>query len=420
MKTQNENVELGEVLRADFPIFTQSEYGKSLVYLDNAATSHKPQQVIDVLVEYYQTKNANVHRGVHHLSDESTLAWERARHTISDFFGAADDELIMVRNTTEAINGIAYGWADHNLKSGDVILVSLLEHHSNLVVWQKVAERTGATLDYIELEEDGSIAVEQVQRSLDKHGKLVKLISLAHVSNALGSVVPIADIAKLARSSSPQVRISVDGAQAAPHIPVNFKALGIDFYAFSGHKMLGPMGSGGLLVRKELLQSGEMQPWFFGGGMIGEVSRTGATFHDDPVERFTAGTPDVASAVGLAAACTYMNQFGMQTLQEHDADLVSYSLEKLSEIPAVTIVGPKTNRVGSVTFLYSGIHSHDVAQILDSQNIAVRSGHHCTMPLHVEHNWVATTRASFQLYNSRSDIDALAVGLDKVAKVFGA
>ncbi len=415
-------------IQGDFPILKRQVHGKPLVYLDNSATSQKPLQVIDAMRDYYTQHNANVHRGVHLLSDESTLAWEQSRKTIAEFFGAQAEELILTRNTTESLNGVAYGWADHQLRAGEVILTSLLEHHSNFVVWQQVARRTGARVEYLHLTETGHIDLDDLETKLST-GK-VGLISLAHVSNALGSVTDLERLVALVKAhgstgGGTRPKIVLDGAQAAPHLPVDFAKLGVDFYAASGHKLLGPMGSGILLVKKALLESGEMQPWFFGGGMIAEVGTKTTTFNENLADRFTPGTPDVASAVGLATACTYLTKLGMKQVAAHDLELVTYALEQLQQIPEITILGPseagsvtKPKRIGSVTFLYQGVHAHDVAQILDSEGVAVRSGQHCTMPLHTQNQWLATTRASFQIYNSKADIDALILALAKVKKVF--
>lgn len=436
-------------IRADFPILSQTVQGKRLVYLDNAATSQKPHAVIDAITQYYETSNANVHRGVHSLSDTSTRAWEESRATIARFFGAEPAELILVRNATEALNGLAYGWADHNLVEGDIIITSVMEHHADIVPWQQTAQRTGAEVMFVGVDESGRLQLSELYDLCKTHGEKVKLIALTYISNALGTQIPLPEIVKQVQqiytnaglSHSP--RIVVDGAQAAPHIAVDFHKLGIDFFAFSGHKMLGPMGVGGLLVRKELLQSGEMQPWLFGGGMIAEVHTTGTTFNEDLAERFTPGTPDVASAVGLAAACQYLENLGMDAVAEHDTALVQYAIEKLSQIPQLKLIGPvaprekssmqpestmtasmhgnvgELDRVGSVSFVYEGVHAHDVAQVLDSEGVAVRSGHHCTMPLHETFGWQASVRVSFQIYNSTEDIDQLVVGLEKVRQVFG-
>lgn len=406
-------------LKAEFPILSRQVNGKPLVYLDNAATSQKPNKVIDAISNYYRTSNANVHRGVHSLSDESTQAWEESRVTVARFFGAEPDELIVTRNTTEALNGVAYGWADTNLKAGDIILTTPMEHHSNLVVWQQVCSRTGAELQYLELNVDGTLVLEQLE-SWVANPKL-RLVALVHVSNALGTRNPVEDVAARIKRERSDVRIVVDGAQSAPHIPIQFRSLGVDFFSFSGHKMLGPMGVGGLLVRSELLESGEFQPWLFGGGMIATVDRSTTTFAESQADRFTAGTPDVAGLVGLAAACEYLQGLRMSEVEAHDAQLVSYALERLQTVPGLSIVGPQdpSQRVGSVACIYSSVHAHDVAQVLDSEGVAVRSGHHCTMPLHTHFQWQATIRASFQVYNTVQDIDALVTAFAKVQQIFG-
>lgn len=417
-------------IKADFPILSRKINGNDLMYLDNSATSQKPQSVISAITEYYTNHVANVHRGVHTLSDESTNLFEQSKQKIAHFFGAKKQELIFVRNTTEAINGVAYGWGEQNVVAQDVIVVTTLDHHSNIVVWQELAKRKQAQLIFVRITTAGTLDLIHLESVLKQFSQKIKLLALPHVSNALGSVVPVTKVVELVRRANPQIRILVDGAQSAPHMPVNFAKLGVDFYAFSGHKMLGPMGIGGLLVSEELLKTGEMQPWLFGGGMISEVHELHTTFHDDLSERFVAGTPDVASAVGLTAACEYLQNLGMQKVLEHDLELVNYALQELAKVENIVIVGPNyentpnlnrdsqnPDRVGSVSFLYEGVHAHDVAQVLDSQGVAVRSGHHCTMPLHTSQNWVATTRASFQVYNSRSDIDILVQALGKVKEV---
>jgi cysteine desulfurase / selenocysteine lyase len=412
-----------ERIKQDFPILSRQIHGKPLVYLDNAATSQKPHQVIDAIVEYYTQHNANVHRGVHTLSDESTEIYHASRKTIAAFVGAEDQELILVRNTTEAINGIGYGWADHQLTSGDVIVSTLMEHHSDLVVWQEVCRRTGARLEFIPVDEQGRLDLDVLKTMVKTLP--VKLVSLVHVSNTLGTINPISEIVQLIKASHKKIRIHLDGAQAVPHLKVNFHQLDVDFFSFSGHKMLGPMGIGGLLVKKELLEIEEMRPWLFGGGMIESVALDKTVLNEDLCERFAAGTPDVASITGLAAACNYLTKLNMNDVKQHDRELVRYALEKLSAVPQITLIGPTSqnggelDRVGSVAFVYAKVHAHDVAQILDSEGIAVRSGHHCTMPLHVEHGWQASTRASFQVYTTLEDIDALVAGLEKVKKVFG-
>lgn len=417
-------------IKRNFPILSREIGGKKLVYLDNAATSQKPFSVVEAISSYYLNNNANVHRGVHTLSDESTTIFENSKSKIANFFGAKPQELIFIRNTTEAINGVAYGWGEENIVQSDVILVSILDHHSNIVVWQELCKRKNANLIFVGITKDGKLDLDDLDRKLKKFAGKIKLVALPHVSNALGSSIDLKIIIKkvrvVSRSSSSKntksssgIKILIDGAQSAPHMPINFQKLDIDFFVFSGHKMLGPMGIGGLLVRERLLKDEQMKPWLFGGGMISEVHELHTNFHDDLNDRFIAGTPDVASAAGLAQACEYLENLRMEDVLKHDQELVAYALEKLSKIKNIEIVGPKdTNRIGSVAFIYKGVHAHDVAQVLDSEGIAVRSGHHCTMPLHTSQNWIATTRASFQVYNSKEDIDALVLGLNKVAKIF--
>lgn len=408
-------------IKKAFPILDQKVHGtKPLVYLDSAATSQKPKQVIEVMARYYLNDNANVHRGVHTLSDRATTVWETAKEKVAQFVGAQKDELIFVRNTTEATNGIAYGWGNHQLKKGDVIVTTLMEHHANLVVWQELCQRTGAKLEVVGLKNNAEIDLVDFERAVKLPG--VKLVAFVHVSNTLGTVNPVKEMVALVRKHAKGARIILDAAQSVPHMSIDFQALEVDFLVFSGHKMLGPMGIGGLVVRHELLKSGEMQPWLFGGGMIAAVEEQSATYSDDLGDRFTAGTPDVASALGLATACDYLTNLGMENVMQHDWELVQYAYEKLSAIKGLEIVGPvpkNINRLGSVAFVHTVVHSHDLAQILDSEGIAVRSGHHCTMPLHRACGWQATTRASFNVYSTTEDIDALVIAFATVEKIFG-
>ncbi|HCC84284.1 MAG TPA: cysteine desulfurase [Candidatus Pacebacteria bacterium] len=400
--------------RKDFPIFASPE-NQNLIYFDSAATAQKPRLVIDAISNYYQTHNANIHRGVYQLAEESTRDWDESRETIAKFLGADADELIVTRNATEAFNGVAYGWADHQLKPGDKILITLLEHHANLVPWQQVCQRTGAELLVAKVTVDDRLDEIDWLSKLQTPG--VKLVTLTHVSNVTGAVLPIKNLVRLVHRHQPGARMVLDAAQSVPHLPMDFHQLGVDFLAFSGHKLYGPMGIGGLLVRRELLTSQEFQPWLFGGGMIESVWPDRATFSLEQVDRFTAGTPDVASLVGLAAATKYLQQIGMAEVVAHEQILVKTAYEKLSQIPEIQLIGPdpvKFDRVGSVAFTYQGIHAHDVAQVLASQNIAVRSGHHCAMPLHTAKNWSATTRVSFGIYNTEAEIDRFIKALAKV------
>ena len=414
-----------QMLKSQFPILSRKVNNKPLVYLDNAATSQKPLEVIEAISNYYTQHNANVHRGVHRLSDESTTVFEESRATIAKFFGADTEELVVTRNATESINGVAYGWVDKNLQEGDVIVTSLMEHHANFVVWQEVAKRTGAKVEYVGVDENGRLELGELEEKLKTLP--VKLVALVHVSNTTGTVNPIKKIRQLISKHQKDhpIRLLLDGAQSAPHMKVDFHQLGADFYVFSGHKMLAPMGVGGLIAKKELLESEEMKPWLFGGGMIFSVLPEETEFNPDLSDRFTAGTPDVASIVGLAAACDYLKKLKMRKVEQHDRELVIYALEKLQQFPEIKIVGPikslsqkPLDRLGSVAFIHQAAHAHDVSQILDSEGVAVRSGHHCTMPLHNYFKWQATTRASFSVYSSKNDIDILVRGLEKVRQVF--
>lgn len=418
-----------QVIAQDFPILQRPVAGKRLIYLDSGATSQKPQVVLDAIMQYYQTSNANVHRGVHTLSDHSTQAWEESRAVIAQFLGADSEELIITRNTTEALNGVIWGWAEQVIEAGDVVVTTLMEHHANLVPWQELCHRKGAHLEFIGVDATGRLDVTDLEKFIIQYGSKIKVVALTHVSNVLGTLNPLEQVVQLLASSysfATRPKIVIDGAQSAPHIPIDFRKLNIDFFAFSGHKMLGPMGVGGLLVRKELLEKNIMKPWLFGGGMISSVTTTHTEFAQRNAERFTAGTPDVASIVGLAAACKYLEKIGMKNVATHDAALVSYALKELAKIPQVKLVGPtqpkqdsqELDRVGTVTFIYAGVHAHDVAQILDSEGVAVRSGHHCTMPLHQAQGWQATVRMSFNVYTSQQDIAAAIFALEKVKQVF--
>ncbi|MCL4208265.1 SufS family cysteine desulfurase [Patescibacteria group bacterium] len=403
--------------KQDFPIFKTYP---QLAYLDNSATTQKPQAVLDAMNNYYATSCANVHRGVHLLSDLSTTAFDQSKEKIATFFGAKNHELIITRNATEALNGIAYGWASYNLHAEDVILVSLMEHHANIVPWQELSKRNHTKLVFINLTADGQIDLADFENKLNTFKEKIKLVSLIHVSNTLGTLNPIGEIVTLIKKYKINCRIAIDGAQSAPHLKINFSKMGVDFYAFSGHKMLGPMGVGGLLVKEELLQSEEMKPWLFGGGMIESVYQDQTIFNSDLSERFVAGTPDVASVVGLAAACDYLEKIGMDKIEDHERQLTNYALQELSKIPEIKIIGPldPEKRLSSVAFVYDGVHAHDVAQVLNQDEVAVRSGHHCTMPLHLSCGWVATVRASFSVYSTTEDIDKLILALKKVKTIF--
>jgi len=405
-----------QAIRADFPILERKIHDKSLTYLDNAATSQKPRQVIQAIVEYYENHNANVHRGIHVLGDESTRLYGEARQAVAKFVGADDPlELVFVRNTTEGINLVAFSWGGENIKSGDVIVTSEMEHHSNIVPWQELAKRVGARVEYVR------VHPETGELDLDHLGTLLKLrpklVALTHASNFLGTINDVQGIAHLCKRHNAECKMLVDGAQGVPQMPVDVQKLGVDFYAFSGHKMYGPMGIGGLWVRKSILE--KMGPFMTGGGTINEVSLTGTTFGELP-DRFDAGTPNVAGAVGLKAACDYLSEIGMQNIREHEKKIINYAIEQLRNLAFVKIFGPTNleNRGALVAFTVKGVHAHDVAQVLDSEGIAVRSGHHCTMPMHMKLGVAGTTRASFGIYNTLEEVDQLVEGLQKVKNVF--
>jgi len=405
-------------VRRDFPILKREINGHPLVYLDSGATSQKPSQVLEAERNYYEQHNANVHRGAHTLGDEATNLLMESRQATAKFIGASDQEIIFVRNTTEAINLVAYSWGLDNLKEGDVIVTTLMEHHANLVPWQEVGRRTGAKVEVVGLTPDGQVDMDDYRNKLKLHPKLV---SFVQVSNALGTINPVAEMTKLAHKVGAVVL--VDGAQAVPHMRVDIREIGCDFYAFSGHKMLGPMGIGVLWGKRALLE--KMSPFLTGGGMINEVYTDHSTWAELP-EKFEAGTPNVAGAVGLMSAIKYLEklglpaQAGMDNVREHDKQLVAYSIQQLQKIKEIRILGPKdsSQRSGSVSFEYQGVHAHDIAAILDSQGVAVRSGHHCTMPLHNSLGVVASIRASFNVYTTKGDIDALVEALKKVKEVF--
>ncbi|KKU45479.1 MAG: Cysteine desulfurase [Microgenomates group bacterium GW2011_GWA2_46_7] len=402
-----------QVVRKDFPILKREINGKPLVYLDSGATSQKPISVLEAERNYYEKHNANVHRGAHTLGDEATQIYQGARNKVAKFVGGGEAEIIFVRNTTEAINLVAYAWGLDNLEKGDVVLTTIMEHHSNLVPWQEVARRTGARVEVVGITKEGQIDQQDYAEKLKLKPKMVAIVQ---VSNALGTINPVKEMTKAAHRVGALVLI--DGAQAVPHMGVDVKKIGCDFYAFSAHKMLGPMGIGVLWGRREILEM--MSPFLTGGGMIKEVFTDHSTWADVP-EKFEAGTPNVAGAVGLASAIDYLEQLGMEAVREHDKEIVGYSLELLAQLPNIKILGThdKSTRSGSVSFEYMGVHAHDAATILDSEGVAVRSGHHCTMPLHNHLGVVASIRASFNVYTTKEDIDTLVTALGKIKTIFG-
>lgn len=400
-------------LRRDFPILQQEVNGHRLAFLDSGASSQKPRRVIECLEDYYRRYNANVHRGVYKLSEEATFAYERARGKLARFIGAASHrEVIFTRNTTEALNLVAYSWGGANLRPGDRILLTLMEHHSNIVPWQMLAQRTGAQLDYIGIDGEGRLALEELDTKLDER---TKLVALTHQSNVLGTINPVALIA--ARAHAVGAVVVVDAAQSVPHMPVDVRELGCDFLAFSGHKMCGPTGIGVLWGRRALLEA--MPPFLGGGSMIKVVELEQSTYADVP-SRFEAGTPAIGEAIALGEAADFLSGIGMEAIFRHEAELTSYALERLRQVEGLRIYGPSTSeaRGGALSFTLEGVHPHDVATILDSVGVAVRAGHHCTQPLHRHLDVQATTRASFYIYNLIEEIDRLAAGLEKARKLF--
>jgi cysteine desulfurase/selenocysteine lyase len=399
---------------ADFPILTHpTSRGKRLVYLDSAATSQKPRAVIDALVEYYEHYNANIHRGVYEIAARATDAFEGAREKLAHFINADLHEVIFVRNTTEAINLVAYTWGANNIKAGDAILLSELEHHSDLVPWQMLAQRTGAQLRYIPVDERGIMILDDLDALLDG----CKLLAIGHVSNALGTIAPLERIVGPAHAAGAVVLI--DGAQGAPHLKVDVRALDVDFYTFSGHKMLGPTGIGVLYGKRALLEA--MPPFNFGGDMIRRVSYDSTTFNDLPW-KFEAGTSNIADAIAFGVAVDYLESVGMDWVREHERALTAYALERIKafESRGLAIYGPRDADLvsGVISFNLGDIHAHDLASILDTEGVCVRGGHHCAMPLMEKMGWPATARASFYIYNTADDVEALMQALEKAARVF--
>ncbi|WP_041638990.1 cysteine desulfurase [Anoxybacillus flavithermus] len=397
-------------LRQLFPILDQQVNGKPLVYLDSAATSQKPLPVIEAIDNYYRQYNSNVHRGVHTLGTKATDAYEGAREKVRRFIGAAStEEIIFTRGTTTAINLVAASYGRANVREGDEIVITYMEHHSNIIPWQQVAKQTGATLKYIPLQPDGTIRLEDVEQTVTPN---TKIVAVMHVSNVLGTINPVKEIAQIAHKNGAVV--VVDGAQSTPHMKVDVQDIDCDFYAFSGHKMCGPTGIGVLYGKKRLLE--QMEPVEFGGEMIDFVGLYESTWKELPW-KFEGGTPIIAGAIGLGAAIDFLEQVGLDHIAEHEHRLAQYALEQLATIDGLTIYGPKA-RAGLVTFNIDGVHPHDVATVLDAEGIAVRAGHHCAQPLMKWLNVTATARASFYLYNTEEEIDALVSALKKTKEYF--
>ena len=401
--------------RPDFPVLERRvRDDKALVYLDNAATTQKPIQVIDAITDYYKNHNSNIHRAVHALAEESTEAFEVTRDKVAKFLNVANsDEIIFVRGTTEAINLVSYAWGRDNVQKGDIVVTTEYEHHSNIVPWQILTQETGAELKYIDIDENGELMLEQ----LDEHlatGK-VKLVAVSHVSNVLGTITDVKEV--ITKCKNAGAKILIDGAQAVPHMKVDIGSLGCDFYAFSAHKMLGPTGVGVLWAKKELLE--KMRPFQGGGDMIREVHKYETTYNDLPY-KFEAGTPNVADVICFSAAIDYLTKIGMDNVRNHEIELTKYALEKMSKVKGLVIYGPKdpNKQGGVISFNFKDVHPHDVATIIDKNGVAIRSGHHCAQVLMEKLDVPATNRASFYIYTTKHEVDALIDSLEQVAKVF--
>ncbi|MDX1455716.1 MAG: cysteine desulfurase [Gammaproteobacteria bacterium] len=399
-------------LRQDFPILHQEVHGKSLAYLDNAATSQKPTAVIEAINAYYRQDNANVHRGVHQLSERATRAYEGARDKLAAFLGAGDERsVVFTRGNTEAINLVAQSWGHNNIGAGDEILITHMEHHSNIVPWQLLCEQTGAKLKVAPINDRGELVMDEFSKLLNTRTKLVGVV---HVSNALGTVNPVEEIVKLAHANGSKVL--VDGAQATPHMAVNIAALNADFYTIAGHKMFGPTGIGALIAPTALLD--EMPPWQGGGDMIRMVTFEKSMFAPVPT-KFEAGTPSIAEAIGLGATVDYLENVGMDNIAAWEADLLAYGTERLSQVEGLRFIGTASEKASVISFVLDGVHPHDIGTIVDQHGVAIRTGHHCAMPVMDFFQVPATARASFAFYNTREEIDRLAIALDDCKRMLG-
>jgi cysteine desulfurase / selenocysteine lyase len=400
-------------IRKDFPILERQVHGKPLVYLDSAASSQKPRAVIEAMSAYYETTHANVHRGVYEISEEATAAMERARVKVARFINARQSkQVIFTRNTTESINLVAYSWGGANIHAGDLIVLTEIEHHSNLVPWQLLAQRTGARLEFVPVSDEGTLRLDVYEELLQQQPKLV---AFTHMSNVLGTINPVKEM--IASAHNAGATVLVDGAQSAPHLPVDVQDLDADFFCFSSHKMLGPTGLGVLYGKRDLLQA--MPPFMGGGDMIRTVSLRESTWNDLPW-KFEAGTPSIAEAIGLGAAVDYLNQLGMESVHRHEQAITRYAMEQLRQVPELTIYGPEAEqRGGVISFTLADIHPHDLASILDQEvGVAIRAGHHCAQPLMERFGLSATARASFYVYTMPEEIDVLVQGLHKALQIF--
>ena len=404
-----------EYVRKDFPILERKvRDNKPLVYLDNASTTQKPRQVIDAITNYYNNYNANIHRSVYSIAEEATAAFEKTRDKVAEFLNIKKrEEIIFVRGTTEAINLVAYSWGRKNIEKGDIIVMTEYEHHSNIVPWQLLAAEKGAKLEYIGIDDNGELILDQLDKYLAT-GK-VKLVTFSLMSNVLGTISDFETI--ISKCKQAGVKTLVDAAQAVPHMKVDIEKLGCDFFGFSAHKMLGPTGIGILWVRKEILE--KMDPFHGGGDMIREVHKYETTWNDLPY-KFEAGTPNIADVIGFGTAIDYLSSIGMEKVRQHEIELTKYALEKLAKVKGITIYGPQniSKRGGVISFNFANVHPHDVAQIIDQEGIAVRSGHHCAQVLMERLDVAATNRASFYIYNTKDDVDKLVKSLEKVSELF--
>lgn len=401
-----------ETIRRDFPILQERVRGKRLVYLDNGATSQKPQAVIDAISRYYQSENSNIHRGVHYLSEVATASYEAAREKIRGFLNAkSQQEIIFVRGTTEAINLVAQSYGRTFLKEGDEIVISAMEHHSNIVPWQMLCGQIGARLRVIPINHDGDFVLEEFKQLLNDK---TKLVAVTHVSNALGSIVPVKQVVQLAHERG--IPVLLDGAQAVPHLKVDVQDIGCDFYAFSGHKVFGPTGVGVLYGKSQLLDA--MPPYQGGGDMISLVTFEKTHYNVLPY-KFEAGTPHIAGGIGLGAAIDYLNALDWDQVTAHETDLLAYATDALSAVETLRIIGMAKEKAGVLSFVFDHVHAHDVGTILDQEGVAIRAGHHCAMPVMQRFGVPATARASLALYNTKGEIDALVRGIHRVLKVFG-
>lgn len=400
-----------KAIREDFPILHEKAHGQPLIYFDNAATSQKPKTVLDALRRYYEHNNANVHRGLHELSSRATEAYEGSRRRVADYLGAASpDEIVFTRGTTESINLVAQAWGGKFLREGDVILLTEMEHHSNLVPWQLLAERTGVRLRFVPVHDDGTLVLEQLSSLLTRE---VKLFAFTHVSNSLGTINPVAHLCEKARAIG--ALTLVDAAQSVGHAPINVRELGCDFLAFSGHKMCGPTGIGALYARAEVLDA--IPPWHGGGEMIVSVTLERSAFKKAP-HRFEAGTPNIAGAIGLEAAIDYIEQIGRPAILAHDTELAHYAMERLEELPGMRVLGPREERGALVGFVMKSVHPHDLTTFADRYGLALRGGHHCNQPLMRRFGLPGTTRASFYFYNTKEEIDRMIEILSDAVRFF--